>query len=47
MADLCAKLPIYRVKTVLGEQPPKRELNCCFLSELIRITCKSIYREEV
>lgn len=25
MVDLCSKLPIYRVKTVLAEEPPKRQ----------------------
>ena len=34
MADLCAKLPIYRIKTVLGEETPKRKFNCCFLPGL-------------
>jgi len=46
MADLCAKLPIYRVKTVLAEEPPKRKLNCCFLLGLIKII-KNIYQEVV
>lgn len=43
MADLCAKLPIYRIKTVMGEESPKRKLNCCFLPGLIKI--KNIYQE--
>ena len=43
LADLCAKLPIYRIKTVMGEESPKRKLNCCFLPGLIKI--KNIYQE--
>lgn len=42
MADLCAKLSIYRIKTVLAEEPPKRQKRqTCLYRVTTIIICNS------